>query len=282
MSIIALLLGILIPALGKARAAAILQKDATKMKKIHSAWIQWSADDDGRYPTPGLVNRLANSSGQHIKGVGPEDRLANTTDNLHSLAIMENLYKAEDLICDNEPNSNIYVFESYDYDVRSVPDDIYWDEDLNVDMQEGGEGSNISYASIPLIGQRKIDEWKNSSSSNFPIISNRGPEFGQPVKWSLTFDIHGGGRDWAGNICWQDNHTSYEETFLPTGSVYETFEGKTNDNIFNIDCVTGICNFWGGDTWLIQVSELTEVGTQFPYQLNPELQWDPQIDDDAP
>ena len=33
---------------------------------------------------------------------------------------------------------------------------------------------------------------------------------------------------------------------------------------------------WGGDTFLVLVSELSEVGDMFPYQLNPVLQWDDQ------
>jgi hypothetical protein len=91
---------------------------------------------------------------------------------------------------------------------------------------------------------------------------------------SVTYEIHGGGRTWVGNVCWQDNHMTYEETFQPTASIYRTSEGHTNDNIFNVDCVTGVCHLWGADTWLVMVSELQDAGTMYPYMLNPEQEWD--------
>ncbi len=108
-------------------------------------------------------------------------------------------------------------------------------------------------------------------------MANRGPAFGDTsLRHSTTYEIHGGGRSWEGNVCWQDNHISFEESYYPETSIYRTTDGHTMDSIFNIDCVTGFCNMWGGDTFLVLVSELTEVGDMFPYQLNPELQWDDQ------
>jgi prepilin-type N-terminal cleavage/methylation domain-containing protein len=276
MSIIALLLSILMPALGRARQVAMLQKDATRIKSIHSGWITWATSHNERFPTPGLVNRLA-FNGQEIRGRGPEDKLANTTDNVHALAVMENLYSTDMLVSDNEPNHNVFAYDDYDFDAHSVEDDIYWDDMLNVDLGDSGNGCNVSYASIPLIGTRKNSQWKSSGSSDYPIMSNRGPAFGDTsLRHSTTYEIHGGGRSWEGNVCWQDNHISYEESFYPASSIYRTSEGHTMDSLFNIDCVTGFCTMWGGDTFLVLVSELSEVGDMFPYQLNPVLQWDDQ------
>jgi len=274
MSIIALLLSILMPALGRARQAAMLQKDATRIRSIHSGWITWSTSHKERFPTPGLVNRL-DFNGQQIRGRGPEDKVVNTTDNVHALAVMENLYAPDMLVSDNEPNHNVYVLTDYDFDAHSVEDDVYWDELLNVDLGDGGDGCNVSYASIPLIGTRKNSQWKNSGSSDFAVMANRGPSFGDvSLRHSTTYEIHGGGRSWEGNVCWQDNHISFEESYYPETSIYRTSEGHTMDNIFNIDCVTGFCHMWGGDTFLVLVSELTEGGDLYPFQLNAELQWD--------
>ncbi len=281
MSIIALLLSILMPALGRAREAAMVQKDASREKSLHSAWITWGASHDERYPTPGIVNRL-DYNGQEIKARGPENKEANNTANIHSLCIMENLYTPDLIISDNEPNPNVSAYSEYDYEARDIPSDVYWDGDgdeesgLKVDLTEGGEGCHVSYASIPLIGQRKSKEWKCSGSSEYPILGNRGPRFGDiTTDRSVTYDIHGDGRTWEGNICWQDNHISYEVSPTPLMAIYTTTEGSVMDNIFNIDCVSGLCHFWGGDTWLVLVSELTDSGsTTYPYQLDPELQWD--------
>ena len=120
MSIIALLLSILMPALGRARHTAMVQKDATQIKSIHSGWITWAAGNDDRYPTPGYVNRVGD-----IRGRGKEDRELNTTDNVHSLAVMQNLYSASLLVSDSEPSDNVYAMEAYDYDVIDSNEDIY-------------------------------------------------------------------------------------------------------------------------------------------------------------
>jgi len=269
MSIIALLLSLLMPALGRARDAALLQKDASRIRSLHSGWVTWAAGHDSRYPTPGMVNRVGT-----IKGRGAEDKLINTTDNVHSLAVMENLYTTDRIVSDSEPNANVFVMGSYDYNTRNPSEDTYWDDALQVDLQDGGDGCNVSYASIPLIGERKLKEWGNSGSAEYPIMSNRGPVFGQLTDHSITYDIHGGGRTWVGNVCWQDNHITYEETMQPKMSVYRTNEGYVSDNLFGIDCVSGVCHFWGGDTWLVLVSELSHVGDMYPYQLLPVLEWD--------
>ena len=273
MAIIALLLSIIMPALGQARKTAMVQKDASRIRSIHSGWVTWAAGNNEIFPTPGFVNRLP-FNGQEVRGRGPEDKLVNTTDNMHSLCVMENLYDTDKLISDNEPNHNVYTMDFYDYKARDIADDVYWDDALKVDLSDGGEGGHVSYASIPLIGERKPAQWRSSGSSSFAVLSNRGPMFGDLSQQSLTYDIHGDGRTWLGNVCWQDNHMSYEDTLYPIMSVYRTSDGSVNDNLFNIDCVTGVCHLWGGDTWLVLVSELSPAGNLYQYMLNPEIQWD--------
>ena len=69
MSIIALLLSILMPALGRARAEAMLTKDQTQVKSIYSGFSFWAPSHNGKYPIPGLEQRLADpSTGNFIKG----------------------------------------------------------------------------------------------------------------------------------------------------------------------------------------------------------------------
>ena len=286
MSVIALMLSILMPALGRARREAMLVKDSTRIKGIHSGWLIWASGHEARFPTPGFVNRKEHSTLGQVRGRGPEDKLKNTTSSIHSLAVMENLYEPERLVSDSEPNSSVFILESYDYTARDIEEDIYWDGDVSdegesedgsgfqVDLSIGGSGCNVSYASIPLIGERKTKEWCSSGSSEFAVMSNRGPAFGELPDYSITYDIHGGGRTWVGNVCWQDNHMTYEETLYPSMSIYRTSEGHVPDNLFGIDCVTGVCHFWGGDTWLMLVSELAESGDMYPYQLMPTIQWD--------
>ncbi|MDP7009054.1 MAG: prepilin-type N-terminal cleavage/methylation domain-containing protein [Phycisphaerales bacterium] len=272
MSIIALLLSVLVPALGRARYVALVQKDASKIKSIHQGWLSWAAGDEQRFPTPGLIDRLEDPVlGQEVKGRGPEDALQNSTDNIHSVSVMQGLYSTEVVVSDSEPHGSVFVMDDYDFSVYnpSPSVDVYWDEEFDCDLDDR---CNVSYASIPVIGTRKPIQWKNSGSSDFAVLANRGPMFGDINLLSKTFDIHGRGLSWIGNVCWQDNHVSLEETLYPENSIYRTSDGQTPDNLFNIDCVTGVCNFYGGDTWLVLVSELSGDVSE----PNVTLEWDDQ------
>ena len=57
MAIIALLVGLLLPALAKARAHAKELKDATQIKQVHEAWSIWAGGHEGLFPTPSLQRR---------------------------------------------------------------------------------------------------------------------------------------------------------------------------------------------------------------------------------
>ena len=56
-AIIALLLGILLPALSKARAKARQVKDSTQLSQIHKSMATFASDQNGIFPTPGLIQR---------------------------------------------------------------------------------------------------------------------------------------------------------------------------------------------------------------------------------
>ena len=51
-AIIALLIGILLPALGKARASARQLKDSTQIRGIHQGMILWAGNNSDKYPLP--------------------------------------------------------------------------------------------------------------------------------------------------------------------------------------------------------------------------------------
>lgn len=56
-AIIALLIGILLPALGKARSTARQMKDASQIRGIHQSMVQWALQNRERFPTPSDVDK---------------------------------------------------------------------------------------------------------------------------------------------------------------------------------------------------------------------------------
>lgn len=87
-AIIALLLGILLPALSKARKNAQQIKCATQVKQIHTGFITQANDDAvGQfYPLPGEINRLA-ISGTNIPGRGDFNENKNSHQSLYSACV---------------------------------------------------------------------------------------------------------------------------------------------------------------------------------------------------
>jgi prepilin-type N-terminal cleavage/methylation domain-containing protein len=269
MAIIALLIGLLLPALAKARAQAKVLKDQTQTKQIHAAWVTFSVSNDDLFPTPGLIDRKPHHLLGEIPGRGKEDYLLNTTAFVHAACIMQNYYSPALLLCPTEPNGRVFAKHDYDYEIYSVTEDEYWDPEFKSDLDEE---CNVSYSSMGVFGKRKQDQWRNSGDSKYPCLGNRGPVMGEYVEDSLTYEIHGPRKEWNGNICYQDNHVEYERTLHPKGLDYHLGGESVADNLFNIDCPGPVCDFWGGDAWLVMVSELAEGSSSD--RPDPTLEWD--------
>jgi prepilin-type N-terminal cleavage/methylation domain-containing protein len=259
MAIIALLIGLLLPALNKARATAKLTKDATQLRGVHQGWITASREFNGQFPTPGLYRRQA-VSGIFEPGRGKEDHQQNHHAALHSVAIMNNYYTPELCICPTEPSGRVGVMEDYNYeilDVNDPADPVYWDENFTATLTSE---SNLSYASPPIAGLRKAKEWRDTSNSSWPIIGNRGVQSGSLAdniyKKSLTLQTHGNKKEWDGNICYNDNHVVYTRTFKPEGVNYTDSAGEVQpDNIYKNDAGNSQSSIDGADAWLIIVDK---------------------------
>jgi len=170
-AIIALLIGILLPALGRARSNAKYMKCATQIKQIHQALVLWAEDYRGEFPLP---NEFSEETADQAAETG------NSTANLHSLMIFNNFYSPELAVCPSEPNGAVSVDEDYDYGqgTTNLQDTDQWDPDFKGDIENARNGSNVSYANMAPIGSRVNAEWQNSLNSSFAMLSDRGPRDG--------------------------------------------------------------------------------------------------------
>jgi prepilin-type N-terminal cleavage/methylation domain-containing protein len=268
MAIIALLIGLLLPALAKARAQARLLKDATQLKQIHTAWATMAREFDGLFPTPGLVDRLAVPGLGEVPGRGAEDQVQNTTAALHSVCIMRNYYEPDIVVGPTEPNANVFVMENYNYNKYDVATDIYWDDAFKTKMSSQ---CNTSYASIPIGGDRKKGQWRESLDSKFGAIANRGVRDGDYTRSeSVTYEIHGGRASWEGNVCFNDNHTETLTSMLPEGIEYTATDGTSQpDNMYKND-MAAQTSLAGVDNWLLIISLITVNGNNLTFT----VEWD--------
>ena len=254
MAVIAILVGLLLPALSKARARARLLKDGTQTVQIHRGWLLFATEHGGDMPTPGLIDRLE-IDGQNVPGAGAEDIEQNNTANVHSVAIMQNYYAPDICISPSEPNSSVGLID-YDWRAYTVSgeEDQYWDPAFSVKL---GTRCNTSYASMPVAGERKKRQWRNTGDSTYAMIGNRGVENGDMgLKSHLTYAIHGSGHKWIGNVCYNDNHVVAHDSFVPEGLVYALDGDSLPDNLFRNDLDEGGDD--GYDIWLVLVSEISD------------------------
>ena len=237
MSIIALLLSILVPALGRARAQAMLAKDASQVNGIFKGWTSWAGEREGWFPVPGLEKRQADPVLGFVKGRGPEDVLMNDHGSMLSMCIMQNLFTPDVLVAPTEPNGSVFVKEDYDFNTYDIAGWVFWDEEFSnqLDPDGGAEGNN-SYGIAPITGERKIEHWgwHEINDSAYAVVGTRGPENGAVDQSSFSTRFHGVDGEWKGIICYGDNHTETMDTFYPQNATYMNSSGaSTPDNIFD-------------------------------------------------
>ena len=272
--IIAILIGLLLPALANVRASARSATDSTQASQVLKAMIIMAQEDaQQRLPTPGRINRLATMSAgtaAEIQGMGDENPLQNTTANLYSACVAKEAFVTDILVGPTEyPGSNVVamgkansiglsVDAEYDLTQYNPSADKYWDPkfycNLNGNTPPTGQEAVCysSYAHQPLFGQRKAISWRAVGDSTRPLLGTRGPRHTNDGPASAQTDpdsyansptllLHGSKREWAGNVVFGDGHFEFLATMFPTQTQFDCggSEALTKDNIFAMDF---LCN----------------------------------------
>ena len=307
MAIIALLLGILLPALNKARAKARQVKSATQLSQIHKGLITYASDEDGIFPTPGRIARQQ-YEGAFVPGKGDEDYLENNHANMYSAMIQRNFVSPQILVCPAEVNSRVVVDSDYNYEEYKPIEGSYWDmhqdhkggttPDLP-DWDDSGfqtdlfEECNVSYATMLIAGKRKKDQWRDGMDSSFVVLGTRGPGQDAGLDYAVgpdaedglyensqTIGIFGGREEHFGNQCFNDGHLEYSNTFIPAGhSKWEDNQGdfQTDDIYVNEDTVptSNNPNGAGKDAFLCMCKSVTTDFNEDPWDYQGyDVTWD--------
>jgi len=190
-AIIALLVGILLPALGKARQSARQVKDSTQVKNVVTALAVWAQQNKEKYPVPSLLDRNNGT----ITGVtlGNEVQKDNTG-NMTSILIWNGSISPELAISPAEAAGNIKIDEGYQNaspqgrgNTPAAPNngrDALWDPAFSGTPADigraapGGIGNN-SYAHSNIWQQstRGQQKWSNTFNSTEAVFGNRGPRY---------------------------------------------------------------------------------------------------------
>lgn len=257
-AIIALLIGILLPALGKARATARQVKDSSQVRGVLQGFVVWAQNNNEDYPRPDRLDKANNTV------------IAQTNDQMkllprHILSVMvyNGFVPVDLLISPAEANGNQQPFTGYQFNGpkgaanTSDPALALWDPDFKAywtDANAGGKQTDqsgttepaggTSYAFSPPFGKRAV-RWSNTFNATEVVLGNRGPVYvagtgsGAAATWKLQDDstqasdgktkqgtqsqtllIHGGRTTWEGNVGYNDNHVDFATKPEPDGLTY--------------------------------------------------------------
>ncbi len=261
-AIIALLIGILLPALGKARAAARQLKDSTQVRGVVQALVTFSGNNGDQYPLPSQLDK-SNATLTNTNAVEKD-----LPRHMMSILISQGFVPTEMLVSPAEANGQIQAMGTYAFSKPQAAQGTdkslaLWDpafrgtvKDTGISTDTASAAANLSYAMNPPFGKRR-SKWSNTFSATEAVFGNRGPQYklngsGDSGSWVLaesadqdcaigktsnTLLIHGGRQSWEGNIGYNDNHVNFETKPDPDGLTY-TFtalaDGKQTkpDNVF--------------------------------------------------
>ena len=177
-TIIALLIGILLPALGAARRAARQMQNSTQVRGIHSAMIIYAQSNNTFYP--GLTEKGENSP----DGVAPANRL--------QMLLEEKYFTGELMVAPADVKTtwttSAVTTQHFSYSM----------------LQVGG--------SVELMPRRA--EWRDTANADAAILADR--PFGTTVPnrsiWTRT--VGSSVANWNGSVGFNDNHVTFETSHI--------------------------------------------------------------------
>lgn len=221
-SIIALLLTILVPTLGRVREIANQTHAGTQVKGIYNGLFGFSQDNGPLQYYPGLL-----ADGTALPGTGDSDTdppgvpwtdSAGDTVEGRVAVLLENGMPSEIFISRAESLAGVTAFD------KSTLTTVSGDDGLTND--------NYSYSLLELTpNSGRFREWRSNINAEAPIISDRcvgGPGYSatDPDTYSSLHSADG----WTGNVGYNDGHVDFRQNPLMNTNYNEN--AVSNDNLF--------------------------------------------------
>lgn len=201
-SIIALLIGILLPALGAARRTARQMQNSTQVRGIQTALVLFSQGNNTYYP--GITTTGTQSSTiENTGGANAAPSLTATeVENRFKVLHADNYFTSEYMISPSETKTsydatNDLTSENYSYAMLQI-------------------GSADDASSVMGTGQRR-NEWRDTSNSEAVVISDRAKLNSSSGGTDYIKSVHTNPssstvNEWRGSVGFNDNHVSFEAT----------------------------------------------------------------------
>ncbi|MEO0966393.1 MAG: prepilin-type N-terminal cleavage/methylation domain-containing protein [Planctomycetota bacterium] len=255
-SIIALLISILLPALNSARTVARQLQNSTQLRGIQQAMVIFAQQNKGQYPG------LQDDTGRFGSNASPGDVLVgaqvpqsaergDAVVSRYLLLINGNFVTPDILLSPAENDESIGTTNFVDYDPNATGygfNDAFW----SYSMLQISSTQNDPALPPPTPRQLLPNlraEWSETLNTEAPVMSDRLVNYaGLPNSSLLPFpDLHrslwtgpDGGGGWTGTIVYNDNHTELVSTSAVHRTRYNGQQIVEDDSLFRFD--TGFVN----------------------------------------
>lgn len=206
-SIIALLIAILLPALGAARCTARRMQNSTQLRGIHQGLVTFANSNKNNFP--GL-----NSSGFVLDGdvstTGANNQNGDWVQARFWILLNGDYFTPEYAISPSE-TQNVTQYDEADGAVSFVSAGLknysYGMLQIAADVSSTPTGGGFPLRAADAV---RGAEWKQTLNSQAIVLSDRniGAGNGDPAVRSIHTDTAG---EWTGSVLWNDNHVGFEQ-----------------------------------------------------------------------
>jgi len=216
-SIIALLIGILLPALGAARRTANQMKNGSQLRGIHQSMVVFS--NSNAYYLPGLsssgvevANAVNTTGGSGLGGIGSS----------RFWIMVNGQFIASDLLINPQDTLTKYTTAALTTANHSY--------------------ATSAWVSNSAVDQGRRDEWKDNANGQSVLITDRNTGTTAIENTANTRSVWTTNTgDWKGSIVWGDNHAEFAQTSGNFTTRYSTTT-QTADALFQ-DATNGVGQF---------------------------------------
>ena len=250
-SIIALLIGILLPALGAARRTARQMANNTQLRGVHQGFVTFAQSNkrggnDGFFPMLRSDGRVAaaEDTADENYGAGSQGQPANAV----ALMLNGNFFTPEYVI--NPADSQGQEVE--------VGDDVETDNFSYAFLDLGDISGLGTQDALPGARSQARQEWRETLNTQAVILTDLNTGTDDDNARSSVWTEENSG-DWRGGIVRNDNSTGFETDSVEVSQTkYGNAQANTADNLFELGG-TGTVNV-DADAFMTQLNRVTASG----------------------